>query len=230
MSHLIETLNGLADGWSAFALALLIQSSLVIAALLAIEWSLRRHVRAAIRYGLLLLVLVKLVLPPGLASPTALAYWLRAPSDVGLPEPQRRVVAATVQEVEATLDTTGSEVGLDTAATRSVLSLPAVLMGVWGWVALALFGVLGRRSLEIRRIVASSAESSRELEQLLAQCRERMTGERKIQVRVSDRITSPALCGLWRPTILIPRTQKWVRVDAHPPGSGPREGETLVEP
>jgi beta-lactamase regulating signal transducer with metallopeptidase domain len=205
MSHLIETLNGLADGWSALAVALFIQSSLVIAVLLTVEWALRRHVRAAIRYGLLLLVLAKLVMPPGLASPTAAAYWLRAPSDMGVPEPQRRAVTATVQEVEATVDNTSSQVGLDTVATRSTLTLPAVLMGAWGWIALALFGVLGRRSLEIRRIIVSSATPSRELEQLLAQCRERMTGGRNIQVRISDRITSPALCGLWRPTILIPR-------------------------
>ena len=103
MPHLIETVNAVADVWAALALALFIQSSLVIAVVLTLEWALRRDVRAAIRYGLLLLVLVKLVLPPGLALPTGAAYWLPAPSDAGPDPAGQRTMAVTLRQVEGSL-------------------------------------------------------------------------------------------------------------------------------
>ena len=53
------------------------QSSLLIAALLALDLALHRRVRAAVRYALWLVVLLKLLLPPSLALPTSLAWWVR---------------------------------------------------------------------------------------------------------------------------------------------------------
>ena len=49
----------------------------MIGLLFALEWALRRKVRAAVRYALWLMVLAKLLLPPSLALPTGVGWWLR---------------------------------------------------------------------------------------------------------------------------------------------------------
>src|SRR5580765_4754173 len=76
MNSFIHSLNDLGAHLTSFALAMLVQSSLVIVALFLLDLVLRKKVRAVVRYPLWLLVLVKLVLPPSFAAPTGLAYWL----------------------------------------------------------------------------------------------------------------------------------------------------------
>ena len=78
MNSLIEVLNLWGPRFTGFALPALVQSSILIALLLALETVLRQRVRATVRHGLWLLVLVKLVLPTSLASPASVAYWLPA--------------------------------------------------------------------------------------------------------------------------------------------------------
>src|SRR5271157_1727872 len=77
MNSLVATLNGWADHALRFAWPMLWQSSLLIGALFALDLLLRRKVRAAVRYALWLVVLLKLVLPPSLAVPTGAGWWLR---------------------------------------------------------------------------------------------------------------------------------------------------------
>ena len=67
MNPLIETLNRCGENALHFAWPMLWQSSVLIAVLFAADFALRRHVRAAVRYALWLVVLVKLLLPPSLA-------------------------------------------------------------------------------------------------------------------------------------------------------------------
>src|SRR5215471_7433086 len=53
------------------------QSSLLIGVLFLVDFVFRRKPRPALRYALWLVLLVKLVLPPSLALPTGVAWWLR---------------------------------------------------------------------------------------------------------------------------------------------------------
>src|SRR6516162_3663987 len=76
-NSIVETLNRWGIHFTDFALPALVQSSLLIALLLLLDFGLRKRLRASVRYALWLLLLVKLVLPPSLASPTSVAYWLR---------------------------------------------------------------------------------------------------------------------------------------------------------
>jgi len=80
MNTMIEMLNQLAEQAISFAWPMLWQSSLLIGGLFALDWMLRRKVRAAVRYALWLSVLVKLLLPPSLALPSGISYWLRPPA------------------------------------------------------------------------------------------------------------------------------------------------------
>src|ERR1039457_6146091 len=76
MNSFIETLNQWGGNYLNFAWPMLWQSSLLIAALFAVDILFRRKIRASIRYALWLVVLVKLCLPPALALPTSPAWWV----------------------------------------------------------------------------------------------------------------------------------------------------------
>jgi hypothetical protein len=76
MNPPIETLNRFGENALHFAWPMLWQSSMLIAVLFVADLTLRRHIRAAVRYALWLVLLVKLLLPPTLALPTGVAWWL----------------------------------------------------------------------------------------------------------------------------------------------------------
>src|SRR5216683_2042399 len=78
MNSLVRTLNLLGEQAFQFAWSMLWQSSLLIALLFILDLALLRRARAAVRYALWLVLLVKLVLPPTLALPTSAAWWVRS--------------------------------------------------------------------------------------------------------------------------------------------------------
>ena len=102
MNAIVQTLNTAGRAFVDFAVPMLIQSSLLILILLAVDAVLRKRVRAVFRYWIWMLVLVKLVLPPSLWSPVSVGTWfgdklevptaalLEAPSLRRLPSPRRR--------------------------------------------------------------------------------------------------------------------------------------------
>src|SRR5258706_13693693 len=73
MNTLIHFLNTWGEIFFDFVPRAILQSSALILALSLIDLALRRRTRAAFRYALWLLLPVKLILPPGLASPSSLA-------------------------------------------------------------------------------------------------------------------------------------------------------------
>jgi len=75
MINLINILNSTGDGFCRFALAMLIQSGILIVLLYLIDLLIRKHVRAVFRYCIWMLVFVKLILPPTLCLPTGIGYW-----------------------------------------------------------------------------------------------------------------------------------------------------------
>jgi len=78
MSGFAEFLNGAGKAFVGFAWPMLVQSSLLIVAVLMLDRLLRKRTKAVVRYGIWMLVLLKLVLPPSLASPTSLVAWIGA--------------------------------------------------------------------------------------------------------------------------------------------------------
>ena len=76
MNGVTEFLNSTGGSFVRFALPMLIQSSVLIVILLGLDFLLRKKVRAVFRYCLWMLVLVKLVLPTTLSSPTGANYWI----------------------------------------------------------------------------------------------------------------------------------------------------------
>src|SRR5438094_9923014 len=79
MNTFIEVLNRWSVGLPEFAWQMFWQSSLLIAALFAFDFAMRLKIRASVRYALWLVIILKLAIPPTLALPTGLAWWLRTP-------------------------------------------------------------------------------------------------------------------------------------------------------
>ncbi|MCF7957389.1 MAG: carboxypeptidase regulatory-like domain-containing protein [Phycisphaerae bacterium] len=74
--NFLSLFNDFSINFIQFSWIMLIQSSLLILILVVLDTLLRKKVRAVVRYGLWMLLLVKLVLPVGLALPYGPAYWL----------------------------------------------------------------------------------------------------------------------------------------------------------
>ena len=74
MRELIDWLNASGELFCGLAFSMLIQSSLLIAALYVVDLILRQRVKAVFRYMIWLLVPLKLLLPPSLSSPISMTH------------------------------------------------------------------------------------------------------------------------------------------------------------
>ena len=194
----IETLNDWAEHALGFAWPMLWQSSLLIGVLFALDWLLKRKLRPAVRYTLWLAVLIKLLLPPSLAVPTSAAWWLRpAKAAPAVPRP------AAVIVTYSTMDR------LPAPATALPLVVPAPIPRLT-WAAAMFLGAVGvsfgllswmlRRWQQVARDARRAAPAPDRLGELLSGRR------RPLRLRLTDRPQSPAVCGLFRPVILLPRS------------------------
>ena len=201
MNTLIESLNHWGSRATDFAWPLLWQSSLLIGALLLLDALLRRRARAVLRYALWLLVLLKLLLPPSLALPTGLGYWLGTshPTASTLPPPR----AVSVITVSGMVPVRPASSLL--APTPPKLSRPSELLLVWLAGSAILLGFLVRRSWQAARLLRQAQPATEELQSLLDNCRRQLELRHTVRLKLSASAVSPAICGLWRPAMLLPR-------------------------
>lgn len=203
MNSLIDTLNRAAETAIGFAQPMFLQSALLILLLLALDFALRRRVRATVRYVVWILLLIKLVLPPSLALPTGIGYWLGAGQDVTSRAPKLETPAMPKFEMLPAGQKMYSLLTDDMARRRSLRGESRLLL-VWAGGALALFAILARRSRAVRRRISAASNAPEQLSNLLAGCCRQLNLRRLPQLRVTDAAMSPAVCGLWRPVILLP--------------------------
>ena len=188
MNAMIESMNAWGARFAGFALPMLMQSAVLIALLFALDLALRKKVRATIRYAVWMLALVKLALPPSLASPTGAAYWLPA-----------QTAARYSAPAEIFVKTTYSAGG----AAPAVLIAQAIFFLVWLAVALGMGIWVIRRLRVVVGVIRQSTEAPEAVRALLESCRRQLGIKRAIPVRCAA-IGSPAICGVLRPIILIP--------------------------
>jgi len=122
----LESLDGFSRGWSQWMVQMTWQVALLVLILTLITWVCRRK-SAVLLHMVWLLVLVRLVLPPGFAFPTGWAFWV-LPSNghtrpvAGEPRPAAARLAGPSAS-DMSRDSSGAE---PTAATREVAQpLPA---------------------------------------------------------------------------------------------------------
>jgi beta-lactamase regulating signal transducer with metallopeptidase domain len=224
MNNLIEILNSGGEKFVDFALSMLVQSSVLIVILLAADLLLRKKARAALRYWLWMLVLVKLVLPPTLSSPLSFgqlagdkfsAIANRSPvtvtSEIPAPQPAPVPPDAYPPPYTGTQQTRYAQVPLaqtepDAAARtdKGMLSSSAVMLVIWAGAAGAMLLLVIQRLFFVLGLSRQAAPAAGLLPETLEFCRRKMGVNLPVKLKISANATSPAVCGLFRPVILVP--------------------------
>jgi beta-lactamase regulating signal transducer with metallopeptidase domain len=204
-SSFVSWFNDAGASATAVAVSMSVQLAVLVSILSGLDWLIRDRARAALRHGLWMLVVVKLLLPVDLLSPTAIAYWA-APWLVTPAVRVPRVAAGSVTVVSEVSRVVGP-VGLKTAtAAHPKLELAGGLLLVWvvGCGAWAIWVLV--RSREVARQVRGSDEAPEALQALLVETAAGLGLRLKLpKLRLTDTAQGPALCGLIRPVILLPR-------------------------
>jgi len=215
----IEMLNAVGQMFCSHAWSVFVQVSVLIAALLALDLLLRRHVRAVVRYAMWMLVFVKLLLPPTLSLPTGIGYYrpehktvsqkptepvAERPAPIALVRPVRREPVVVSPPV---VDVPHADVVPAPAAPAAVR--PAITwqgLVFLGWLAgvLILSVYLLRRVQYVRKLIRRSTPASETLADVLTQCAAVLRLRSCPALRLSDDAPGPAVCGLFRPVVLLP--------------------------
>ncbi|HEY4414463.1 MAG TPA: M56 family metallopeptidase [Verrucomicrobiae bacterium] len=203
MSQLIETLNQFGERFGEIAWPMLWQSSLLITVLFVFDLWLRRRLRASVRYALWLVVLVKLILPPTLALPTSPAWWLHPTPAAAQLQPQFKNYTVTDDSTPMPLLPVNALPAYVPPAP--VLSLAAWLLLASVTISVGLFAWLLLRWWQISR-PAPRAGTSERLIDLTVEAQKIIGRKAGVAVRLTTKAMSPAVCGLFRPVILIPQT------------------------
>jgi len=203
MNSFIENLNQLGEHFLNFAWPMLWQSSLLIALVLAVDLALARRIRASVRHALWLVGLIKLLLPPTLALPTGAAWWLF---------PAQPPVKTTATRTFVVTYGDAAPLPAFVPATVPLIEPPPPKLDRAGWTLLAtgtasaglLFWLLFRWGQVVRMV--ARAKPSGGFPGPIDEAR-RLAGLRgPVRVRIAEDRMSPAVCGLFRPVVLLPRT------------------------
>lgn len=204
-SSFVLWFNDTGTSSTAVAVSMSVQLAVLVGVLSGLDWLIRHRARAALRHGLWMLVVIKLLLPVDLLSPTAIAYWA-APWLVTPAVRVPRAAAGSATVVSEVSQVVGP-VGLKTATpAHPKLQLAGGLLLVWvvGCGAWAIWVLL--RSREVARQVRDSDEAPEALQTVLAETAAGLGLRSKLpRLRLTDTAQGPALCGLFRPVILLPR-------------------------
>ncbi|MHC5076636.1 MAG: M56 family metallopeptidase, partial [Planctomycetota bacterium] len=237
MNTLLEYINSYGSVFAEFSWAMLLQSSILIAAVLLIDIAIRKKVRAVFRYCIWMLVLVKLVLPTTLSSPTGLGYWVAVdlpeiesvvnePVRISpAPEQTNTSIQPTAEEMvfasssnaglssPGPVPETGAGTEVSTVDSSQIISQSSAAVLNWqgivfaGWLAVVI--VICLLVLQRVRFVLSLIRQARQGSDLMLEnleyCRNRINLKTKVSLKVSPNATSPAVCGLFRPVILVPQ-------------------------
>jgi beta-lactamase regulating signal transducer with metallopeptidase domain len=84
------------------------------------------------------------------------------------------------------------------------LTWPGAVLVAWLAGVAALGVVMIQRAFAARRRVAGSCRAHPRMTDILFYCRERLAVDSPVRLKVAPAGTPPVLCGLWRPTILVP--------------------------
>jgi len=239
MNAALQWINSAGTGFVEFAVAMLVQSGILIILLLLIDFGLRRKVRAVFRYWLWVLVLAKLVLPTSLSTPISIGrlagdklnYFSTQHVLRTEPEPAnimregdaaQNIAAGNSSAVEtyptampAPTPSTSIPTQIEPETSRAIklagaqdqavaVTWQAVLFLVWVVIAAAMGLLLLQRAFFVRGLVAQSRQPGSLLTDALEFCRKQMHLRCRVGLKVSVNAVSPAVCGLFRPVILVP--------------------------
>lgn len=185
-----------------------IQVSALIVILALVDLALKNRVRAALRYAMWMLVVVKLFLPPGLVSPSSIAYWL-APR---LAAPDYELPAFNVAPVRVAISDSPRQtppepvLPIGFVPSPPAFNLHAGLLAVWAAGSITLLCWILWRHREVRRLLQNTVAAPEPLVRLQQDCAQKLGLKKVPELRLSRAQHSPVLLGLLRPAILLPET------------------------
>jgi beta-lactamase regulating signal transducer with metallopeptidase domain len=201
MNVLIPTLSSWGDSWCALAAAVFWQSTILIGALLLLDFFLTRRLAPSTRYLLWLLVLVKLVMPPSFAAPSGVAWWLR-PAIKTVPSP--RLSAHGVKVVVSPAANRFVPPPLANKSASQSLRWPGAALLLQGAGSVAMCLLLLRHTRKLRRLIATSHAPKPVIRDLFQQTKQRCGCRGRLRLLVTNSTVSPALYGLFRPVVVLP--------------------------
>jgi beta-lactamase regulating signal transducer with metallopeptidase domain len=199
MNSFNETLNHWGGYFSGYALTMFWQSSLLIVVLFAFDLLFRRKLRASIRYALWLVILVKLCLPPTLALPTSPAWWLHK-----IPPPLAATHYTVTYDNEPLPEIPQTPLPVF-VPPKPAMTFAACLLMFSASISAALLLWLLMRWWQITQQVRRAATSAR-LSDIGEEAQKIVGMKSNVQVKLTANSMSPAVCGLFRPAILIPQS------------------------
>ncbi len=225
----ISAINEVGGGFCNIAGSMFVQSSVLILLLLIIDFLIRKRIRATFRYWIWMLVFIKLILPPTLSLPTGVGNLVGDYFTTGSPVLEQQfnitqndpvIVSSTQEPAEPVeIPMVQTTPAFSEPVTSATPDIPAVFAGtglnaltwqgivfmLWFVGVLVITVLLIQRVFFVRGLIAQSEPAGNRLADILNQCREQVSVRRNIELRLSHNVTSPAVCGLFRPVILIPK-------------------------
>ncbi len=209
----IMSLNNIGQGFWNYAIGIFIQASVLIVLLLIIDFLLRKRLQAVFRYSLWMLLFIKLVLPASFTLPTGIGYWM---GDYFTREtPIAKFVPQIEEPVPFAIDMSQEYIPLETTTMNETAATEVELEAIcWqglvflGWLVgmVVLLVLLVQRICFVRGLIAQSKPANGRLLEMLEECRSQIGIRRNIELRLSGDTLSPAVCGLFKPIILMPAT------------------------
>ncbi len=228
MTGFFNWIDSCGEAFVPFALTMLVQSTLLVCVIYLLDLLVRRRVRASFRYGLWMLILVKLVLPTNLSSPVGVGSWLGAElpgeetlvQDPGTMQAYAKPALLTRVGFPASADAEPEPVHPAFSprssgsmpisrphdpAEESLMSWEGILFSFWmvGLAGLICAFILRARS--VRTLLSRAGEGNEEIKTDLISCQKQMGMGRHVTVKLTHTAHSPGVCGLFRPTIVMPR-------------------------
>ncbi len=198
---MIDWFNGLESGLQAVLTASW-QAAVLAVIVLATQSAMGRWLSPRWRYALWSVVVIRLMMP--MAPGSALSVFNLFKSD-----PAPAVVVAplpptpTIGEITYSLDTSGPSV----TALASVPSwgMDDIMLAVWLAGLVLIFSVIIAINLALTlRLRRRTAITDPDLLDLVESCKQEMGVRRNVHLYDDPRIASPALAGVFRPSLLIP--------------------------
>ena len=209
MNAILEWINSAGSMFVRFSGPMLIQSSAVIIVLLLLDLVLRKKLRAVFRYWVWMLVLVKMILPTTLATPLSVGYWfgdelatIQVSDTADVPQAAETAFSGVSNEALMAIPARPT---VESAAYQELVTWEGVVFLVWLAVAAGMVLLLIQRAIFVKGLVAQAKDANALMNDTLDFCCTKMGVKGKVGLKVSPNATSPAVCGLFRPVILVPQ-------------------------
>ncbi|MBN1972192.1 MAG: leucine-rich repeat protein [Sedimentisphaerales bacterium] len=226
MDTLLEQINSTGKVFINFAAPMLIQSSVLIIILIAIDFLLRNRIKAVFRYWLWMIVLIKLMLHPTLSMPTSPAYWfgqninrpLYASVNMLPADDNYNTMSPYKNRYPQTNISTGGMISpfyfvnndsvlhAQPKIQKISLSWQGSVFLCWLTFVVIMVMLLIQKTFFVKRLINQSQEADGKMKNTLKKASLQMGIRTKIALRISETVLSPSVCGLFKPIILIPKT------------------------